>query len=141
MVTIRSFKMEELDEIIDIYVDNFKDKTENIEYRTNKFKKDVKRFTELNVPGNILVAIENDEIIGFASFILKGHWYFGPIAVNKKWRNKEIGKKLLEESLIYIKNEGGGLIRLTVQKWNETAIKLYEKFKFEISSYIMELEI
>jgi len=38
-------------EIIDIYVDNFKDKTENIEYRTNTFKKDVKRFTEWNVEG------------------------------------------------------------------------------------------
>ncbi len=141
MVTIRAFKMEELDEIINIYIENFKDKTDNIEYTTNKFKKDVKRFTKLNIPGDILVALEKDEIVGFASFILKGHWYFGPIAVNEKWRNRKIGEKLLEESLNYIKKEGGGLIRLTVQKRNETAIKLYEKFKFKISSYIMELEI
>lgn len=141
MVTIRAFKMKELDEIINIYIENFKDKTDNIEYTTNKFKKDVKRFTKLNIPGDILVALEKDEIVGFASFILKGHWYFGPIAVNKNWRNRKIGEKLLEESLNYIKKEGGGLIRLTVQKRNETAIKLYEKFKFKISSYIMELEI
>ncbi|NVM02249.1 MAG: GNAT family N-acetyltransferase [Candidatus Helarchaeota archaeon] len=141
MVTIRTFKMEELDEIIKIYIENFKDKTDNIEYTTNKFKKDVKRFTKLNIPGDILVAIEKDEIVGFASFILKGHWYFGPIAVNEKWRNRKIGEKLMEESLNYIKKAGGGLIRLTVQKRNETAIKLYEKFRFKISSYIMELEI
>jgi predicted N-acetyltransferase YhbS len=98
MVLIRPFKLEELDEIITIYVENFKDITENIEYSTNKFRKDVKRFTKLNIPGDILVAIEDNQIIGFASFILKGHWYFGPIAVNKEWQGKKIGKKLMEES-------------------------------------------
>ena len=141
MVTIRPFKMEELDEIIDIYVENFKDKTDNIEYRKNKFKKDIQRFTKLNISGDILVAIENNEICGFASFIKKGHWYFGPMAVNAKWRGKKMGEKLLLESLKYIKNEGGGKVRLTVQKINEIAIKLYEKTNFKVSSYIMELNI
>lgn len=141
MLTIRPFKNEELDQIIDMYIENFKDKTNNIEYRTSKFKKDVQRFSKLNVPGEILVAIENNELIGFSSFIKKGHWYYGPISVNKEWRNKGIGKKLLEESLNYMKKEGGGLIRLTVQKTNEPAIKLYKKSDFKISSYIMELNI
>ncbi|MHA1301995.1 MAG: GNAT family N-acetyltransferase [Candidatus Helarchaeota archaeon] len=141
MLTIRPFKMEELDQIIEMYIENFKDKTDNIEYKTAKFKKDVKRFTKLNIPGDILVAIEDNEIIGFSSFIKKGHWYYGPISVNKKWRNKGIGNKLLEASLKHIKEAGGGMIRLTVQKRNEPAIKLYKKFNFKISSYIMELII
>ncbi|MHA1377311.1 MAG: GNAT family N-acetyltransferase [Candidatus Helarchaeota archaeon] len=141
MVVIRPFKIEELDQIIKMYIESFKDKTDNIDYRTAKFKKDVKRFSKLNVPGDILVAIENNELVGFSSFIKKGHWYYGPIGVNKEWRNKGIGKKLLQESLNYIKKAGGGLIRLTVQKRNDPAIKIYKKFNFEISSYIMELKI
>lgn len=141
MVVIRPFEMKELDEIVRIYIEIFKDILQNIEYSKNKFKKDIKRFTKLNVPGDILIALENDKIIGFASFIKKGHWYFGPIGVIEKWRNKKIGEKLLSDSLNYIKKEGGGKIRLTVQKINEPAIKLYEKMNFKISSYIMDLDI
>ena len=139
---IRPFKMEELDRILELYVDNFKDLTaDNIEYKKNKFKKDVKRFTKTNIPGEILVAIDADNIVGFASFIKKGHWYFGPFTVIPEYRGKKIGKLLLESSLEFIKKEGGGKIRLTVQKDNEIATELYKKFGFKISSYIMELDI
>ena len=142
LVEVRFFKMDELDEIISIYVNIFKDLTaDNIEYKKNKFKKDVKRFTKANIPGDILVAIEDEVILGFASFIKKGHWYFGPFAVKEEFRNKKIGKLLLDESLKCIKKLGGGKIRLTVQKSNELAVNLYKKFGFNISSYIMELDV
>ncbi len=142
MIEIRPFKMDELDEIIDIYVNTFKDLTSyHIKYKKNKFKKDVKRFSRIDVPGDILVAIENGVILGFASYIKKGHWYFGPFGVKPEFRNKKVGKALLNESLKAIKKLGGGKIRLTVQKDNEIAISLYEKEGFKTSSYIMELDL
>ena len=142
MIEIRPFIMEELETVLKIYVDNFKDLTaDNIEYKKNKFKKDVKRFTKANIPGEILVAIDNNKIVGFASFIKKGHWYFGPYTVIPEYRGKKIGKMLLESSLENIKKEGGGKVRLTVQKTNELAVNIYKKYEFKISSYIMELEL
>ncbi|MHA1783768.1 MAG: GNAT family N-acetyltransferase [Candidatus Helarchaeota archaeon] len=131
-----------MDKIIEIYVNTFKDLTaDNIEYKTNKFKKDVKRFTKQDIPGDILVAIRDKKIVGFASFIKKGHWYFGPFAVIPEFRKKGIGKELLKTSLNMMKGKGGGKIRLTVQKDNEMAIKLYKKNAFKVKSYIMELDI
>ena len=134
--------MEELDTVLKLYIDNFKGLTaDNIEYKKNKFKKDVKRFSKANIPGEILVALDKGKIVGFASFIKKGHWYFGPFTVISEYRGKKVGKELLESSLEFIKKEGGGKIRLTVQKNNEIAVNLYKKFGFKTSSFIMELEI
>ncbi|NHI91258.1 MAG: GNAT family N-acetyltransferase [Candidatus Lokiarchaeota archaeon] len=142
MIEIRPFDIKELDTILELYVNNFKDLTaDNIEYKKNKFKKDIMRFTKANIPGEILVAVENNKIIGFASFIKKGHWYFGPFTVIPEYRGKNIGKLLLKSSLEIIKKEGGGKIRLTVQKNNQTAIKIYENHNFKITSFIMELDI
>jgi len=142
MIEIRPFKVDELDEILEIYVNSFKDITaDNINYKKKKFKKDVNRFSRVDIPGEILVALENDVILGFASYIKKGLWYFGPFAVKPEFRNKKVGNKLLEESLKSIKKLGGGKIRLTVQKNNEIAINLYEKNDFKTTAFIMELDI
>ena len=59
------------------------------------------------------------------------------VYVLPEFRGKGIGQKLVIECLKKLKKEGIDLVRLTVLKHNESAVRLYEKLGFETYRYGM----
>jgi ribosomal protein S18 acetylase RimI-like enzyme len=59
--------------------------------------------------------------------------------VDQKGRGKGIGKKLLEEAILWSKRNGYSLIKLDVADFNTAAIKLYEKMGFKNNGIVGSL--
>ena len=80
-----------------------------------------------------IVAKIDDEIVGFAGvIILPDDAEITNIVTKKTMRKKGIGKHLLEKLIEISKEENKTEISLEVNEINEPAIRLYEKFGFEI---------
>lgn len=80
-----------------------------------------------------IVAKIDDEIVGFAGvIILPDDSEITNIVTKKTMRKKGIGKNLLEKLIEISKEENKIEISLEVNEINEPAIRLYEKFGFEI---------
>ena len=102
---------------------------------------------------NIFVVLEKEkEIIGFlyAYEETKGHFPFHKkrkyivldnIVIDEKYRNNGYGEKLLNYIIEYAKNGNYDDIVLYVYKFNENAIKLYEKKGFKILTQDMILKL
>ena len=63
------------------------------------------------------------------------------IAVLKEWQRKHIGKSLVEESLIFAKDQKCDAVNLNVYEFNDSAKKFYLKLGFRIKSLKMELDL
>lgn len=59
-----------------------------------------------NKPVSAVVALDGDEIIGFAAYEVTAHAFFGPTGVNEAYRGRGIGKALLFESLAGLRGLG-----------------------------------
>lgn len=80
-----------------------------------------------------IVAKIDNEIVGFAGvIILPDDSEITNIVTKKTMRKKGIGKHLLEKLIEISKEENKTEISLEVNEINEPAIRLYEKFGFEI---------
>jgi len=55
------------------------------------------------------------------------------VAVSPKHQRKGYGRKLIEFAINYMQNRGDTTIKLTVTKWNKSAIALYESLGFVIT--------
>ena len=106
-----------------------------------------------NEEKNILIALETEkEIIGFlyAYEETKGHLPFHKkrkyividnIVIDENYRNNGYGGKLLDYIIEYAKNGKYNDIILNVYRFNENAIKLYEKKGFKIIAQDMILKL
>ena len=80
-----------------------------------------------------IVIKENDEILGFAGiWISPVDCQITNIVVKKIYRNQGIGSRLLEKLIEVAKETEFDVLSLEVNEKNESAIKLYEKYGFEI---------
>lgn len=98
----------------------------------DKFDKLFSLDSLLNDSNNILYGyFDKDKLIGFIHLVkLVDELEIINIVVEKQYRNKGIGSKLLE----YVINKIDGInnVFLEVNVNNEAAIKLYKKFNFEV---------
>ncbi len=84
-----------------------------------------------------LIAEINDELVGFASLLVlpdrQSHAGWFVIGVCERFQNNGVGQRLLQ-ALIWIADLAYGLrrVQLTVYCNNTVALKLYQKFGFEI---------
>lgn len=120
---IRRMTIEDLDSIKDSLEKDFDDF-----WTASIFKQEL-----INENSYYLVATSNDEIVGFAGYMLiLDEADITNIVVRKDMRNKKIATKLLS-TLISIIEEFPKIetITLEVNENNVPAIKLYEKFNFE----------
>lgn len=76
----------------------------------------------------IFVLKENDELIGSVAMI---DCEIDDLIVNPKYQGKGYGKKLLLYAINKMQTMGINTIKLYVAKWNEKAVKLYEKNGFK----------
>lgn len=80
-----------------------------------------------------LVAKIEKEIVGFAGFIpVLDEADISNIVVRKDFRNQKIGSLLLESLIDFATSFNIKVLNLEVRKSNVSAIKLYEKFGFEV---------
>ncbi|MEM2128265.1 MAG: ribosomal protein S18-alanine N-acetyltransferase [Candidatus Methanomethylicaceae archaeon] len=83
-------------------------------------------------PGAYIVAVVRGKVVGYAIGIIRfrslGHII--SIAVEKDFRGKGIGKKLLHELIKRLSGMGAKKIRIEVRESNEIAINLYKKMGF-----------
>jgi ribosomal protein S18 acetylase RimI-like enzyme len=94
----------------------------------------------------LLVARDKNRPIGFAYAtifrdylveVTESAGVINDLYMLPSFRRKGVGKKLVRECLKRMKMNKVNVIRLTVLRENEAAIKLYEKLGFKICRYTM----
>ncbi len=122
MITIRKAEKEDIDAIYEI------DKASvPIPWSKNSIEEEL-----LNMLAKIIVAVENEEVIGFAiCWFVMDECHIGNIVVSPNCRHQGIGKKMLEALLEGTKEHMTNYITLEVRVTNSIAISLYEKFGFK----------
>lgn len=122
MIEIREMTFEDFEKISDVLQGQF-----------DEFWKPSILKSELeNINSHYIVAIENDEILGFAGIIVSlDDSEITNIVVKKDKRKKGIGSLLLERLIEMTKNLKRDTISLEVNERNYPAISLYESFDFK----------
>lgn len=102
------------------------------------------------------LAVNNNTILGFTEYLLEDNRVFlSKLYVSKEYRNKGIGKLMLEDCIKYAKENNKNSIYLTVNKGNTNSIEIYKHIGFKIidsvindignnyymDDYIMELSV
>ena len=122
-IEIHEMKIQDLDliaEILETDFDNF--------WNYNVFKSELE-----NRNSKYLVAKINNTIVGFAGIIpIVDECEISNIVVHKDFRNQKIGSFLLQQLINLAISLNLKIINLEVRESNIYAIKLYEKFGFEV---------
>lgn len=84
-----------------------------------------------NKTSHFLVAIENDEVLGYIGMsIVIDEGYIFNVAVKENSRKKGVATALINELVTYGKKNNFSFITLEVRESNEPARSLYSKFGF-----------
>jgi ribosomal-protein-alanine N-acetyltransferase len=119
---IERMSLEDLEDVVQIEKDSFSDP-----WNLDCFLSDLKN--PLAVP---LVAKFDDQVVGYTClWVILDELQIGNIAVEKDFRKKGIGKKLMDQILEEAENNGCHRITLDVRESNLDAIELYKKFGFQ----------
>lgn len=116
-------------------------------YQKTPNKEICKRYIEDRIKNNeskILIAYIDNEPVGFcqlyfsfSSLSLAKTAILNDLYVESSYRNKGVGKKLIEEAEKFSKNNGYISIQLETEKTNNSAITLYENLGYQTSdSYL-----
>ena len=113
---------------------------EDIDFLSTNLNSDFDDFWNINNLKNdfsnpnstYLIARVENEIVGFAGFLkICDEANIMNIVTKKNKRNLGIGSKLLENLILYAKNQNCKSITLEVNEHNNIAIHLYEKYNFK----------
>ena len=125
-----------------IYIKKFKELTVDETYNILKLRSEVfvveQNCIYQDLDGKDELAIHlfyknGNEIIAYTRIFKKGDYYkenpsIGRVVVSKKERGKEIGKSIMKESILYIKNNyNNKSIELSAQKYLD---KFYKELEF-----------
>ena len=122
-ITINLMTLSDLEEIKDVLQTDFDDF-----WNYNVFKSELE-----NGNSKYIVAKIADKIVGFAGFIpVLDEADISNIVVRKDFRGKKIGSLLLERLIDLANSMNLKVLNLEVRESNVPAIKLYEKFGFEV---------
>jgi ribosomal protein S18 acetylase RimI-like enzyme len=93
---------------------------------------------KFNAKTNLLVAEENNELVGFCwlNFIQFGIYRFGYIDdlfVKEEFRRKNVGERLIKTGLNWFKKLKTAAVFVTTGEKNKTAQKFYRSLKFKLS--------
>jgi len=125
--------------------------------RYGKFIVAKKNSTNLNREKDNRKRSINSDIIGVCELIRdwkrENAAFIHSFYIDKKYRNKGIGKKFLDKVINILKSENFKVVELTVSPDNKAASQLYEKFGFRkidvrkneygrgVDRYLMRLEL
>lgn len=122
------FEQKYFQQYMKIYNSCFYEMRKSLDIEPYNFLSDYKQISEKS---NIFLLVDEEEIIG--SVACYGN-QIDDLIVNKKFQNKGYGKQLLLWGMNYIRQISNGPILLHVAKWNEKALRLYEKVGFDITN-------
>ena len=103
-------------------------------------------FEVLNNHAYTILLLENGNPIGYGHLDLENEITWLGIAVAEGFQGKGLGKIILKDLINYSIKSGISVIKLSVDKNNNSAINLYEKFGFKLERdlsdtvYLMNLE-
>ena len=94
-----------------------------------------------NSPDDAILVWDGSRVIGYCWTVAdcgqdlstgssKGRIYM--LGVDPDFRNRGLGRELLREGLLYLKNKGREIIDITVDSENDAAVRLYESEGFEL---------
>lgn len=96
-------------------------------------EKSVKRV----IAEEVLVYYENDDEKGLITLGLKDNvGTIGLLAVDEKERGKSIGRKLVQEALLYFKEKKTSIVEVVTQIDNKSACGFYKSMGFETKSIV-----
>ncbi|PPB51258.1 diadenosine tetraphosphatase [Campylobacter hyointestinalis subsp. hyointestinalis] len=132
MFEIREAKKEDLDSIINLIKELAK--YENMEDQITFTKDDYEKSLFEKQYAKALVCEYKNNIIGYAiyfysfsTFLGKGGIYLEDIYIQKEFRNKGIGKKILKTLAQICINENLGRLEWACLDWNEPSLAFYKK--------------
>ncbi|MBT0612144.1 GNAT family N-acetyltransferase [Campylobacter hyointestinalis] len=132
MFEIREAKKEDLDSIINLIKELAK--YENMEYQITFTKDDYEKSLFEKQYAKALVCEYKNNIIGYAiyfysfsTFLGKGGIYLEDLYIQKEFRNKGIGKKILKTLAQICINENLGRLEWACLDWNEPSLAFYKK--------------
>lgn len=132
MFEIREAKKEDLDSIINLIKELAK--YENMEDQITFTKDDYEKSLFEKQYAKALVCEYKNNIIGYAiyfysfsTFLGKGGIYLEDLYIQKEFRNKGIGKKILKTLAQICINENLGRLEWACLDWNEPSLAFYKK--------------
>jgi len=78
-----------------------------------------------------IILVDNENIIGYGHLDFENKMWLG-ICVLKKYRGNGYGKNIMEYLIEYAYKKNVDYIHLTVDKNNNIAKKIYEKYNFKV---------
>ena len=123
------FSQKYFQQYMKIYNACFYEMRKSLDIKPYDFLSDYEQIREKSK--DIFLLISETEIIG--SVACYGS-EIDDLIVNKKYQNKGYGKQLLLWGINHIRQISNEPILLHVAKWNEKALRLYEKVGFDITN-------
>ena len=133
---IRRAKREEMEKILDAYMDAYSE-MEKYWYRRRKDARRYVKWLFKRDADGIFVAAEGEIVAFVASDAFWHSFHEGKVGeihemfVRKNHRRKGIGKKLIKRAEEYLFSQGNRIIELWVGEDNEAARKFYSKIGYE----------
>ena len=94
--------------------------------------------TVLHPRKRLFFALEEKNVIGVA--VINNRNFIDGFFINKEYRGKGLGAKLMDHVCSKV-IKGSGSIHVGVQSINESAIRFYKKYGFEIKEYVLKKEL
>ena len=123
------FEQKYFQQYMKIYNACFYEMRKSLDIEPYNFLSDYKQIGEKSK--DIFLLVSGEEIIG--SVACYGS-EIDDLIVNKKFQNKGYGKQILLWGMNHIRQISNEPILLHVAKWNEKALRLYEKVGFDITN-------
>lgn len=143
---IRNAVTEDLPQMLEIYNDIILNTTaiydydaHTLEMRTNWFNDRMKQ----NLP--VIVAVDNEEIVGFGSFGLFRAWAAykfsveHSVYVKNNQRGKGIGRMVLSQLIVEAENRNFHTMLAGIDASNEASIRLHEQLGFKEVAHFKEV--
>lgn len=134
MITLRNYQPKDFDSYYALNCDIIAEqKYFSMEEPYSKESSQDFRQQQMSAGRPMIVAFDNEKFIGWCD-IFEGNEKFNPmlgIGLNENYRDKGIGKKLIQATLTACENNGIMHVYLSVFKENLRAIALYQKIGFE----------
>jgi ribosomal protein S18 acetylase RimI-like enzyme len=86
------------------------------------------------IPDNVIVAVEDDKVVGYASFTIDAEDAIGHVqdnAVDPEYQGRGIGSAMNKWVLDYFRDEGVKIARVGTLLHDKAARRMYEKNGFE----------
>ena len=128
-ISCTPFEQKYFQQYMKIYNACFYDMRKSLDIKPFNFLSDYKQIGEKSK--DIFLLISGEEIIG--SVACYGN-EIDDLIVNKKFQSNGYGKQILLWGMNHIRQISNEPILLHVAKWNEKALRLYEKVGFDITS-------